>query len=93
MNDLTPDHRKNIVELLFPKYWQPEAGPILDYCLVHGFTLEEIAYACTRFGVEALVVTAYTRQVGGIWGHCVSGPYTGPQWPSLIAFRTFEFGP
>lgn len=87
------DQKDNIVELLFAPYWRPEAREIIDAALKVGYSLDIIAYALTRFGAEALIVSTYEMASTTMWDMAVTGPETAPGMFPIITFAPMWFGP
>lgn len=85
------DQRANIKSLLVPEYWQAEADEILDDALEFGWTLDQIAYAITQYGVEALITTLFTIRVGTPEMMSLKGPDNAPGAIPLIVWGAIYF--
>jgi hypothetical protein len=89
---MDPEQTKHIATLLFPPYWRAEALDIVKSAVDAGYTLDQIAYALTRYGADALIMSTYSKPIHTVEWAARAGPYTGPRGVPIIVFGYTWFG-
>lgn len=86
------EQRKNIKTLLITDYWRAEADAIMEYAEGSGWTLDQIAYAFTRFGVDAVLMTLFVTSISDWSLLSLKGPDNSPGGIPLIQWGAIYFG-